>query len=151
MYCLVRSAGRPLEVEKRLWLIVSTVPASEYGEAAVERGLQNMDWVGRRALAHEAVVERFLAARAVLPMQLFTMFTSDDRAIEHVTGDRARIVKILARVERKVERGVRLTWDEQAARNAVERTHAAPAGRGPAPAAGLTYLARGRDGDIPRR
>lgn len=162
VYCLVRSARRPvlrgglvgmpegggvraLEVEKGLWLIVSTVPASEYGEAAVERGLQNMDWVGRLALAHEGVIERLLSARAVLPMQLFTMFTSDERAVEYVTGNRARIVKILARVERQVEWGVRLTWDEQAAREEVERKHASPPARGHTSASGTNYLARKRD------
>ena len=143
-------AVRALEVEaikadKGLWLIVSTVPASEYGEAAVERGLQNMDWVGRLALAHEAVIERFLTARAVLPMQLFTMFTSDQRAIENVTGNRARIVKILARVERQVEWGVRLTWDEQGARDAVERKHAPPPARGHRSPSGTDYLSRKRD------
>jgi hypothetical protein len=109
---------RALEVEKGLWLIVSTVPARDYGEAALARGLQNMDWVGRQAMAHEAVIERFLTARAVLPMQLFTMFTSDERAVEHIASSRSRIVKVLARVERRVEWGVRLTWDEQAARDA---------------------------------
>ena len=60
------------------------MPARDYGEAALARGLQNLDWVGRRAMAHEAVVEHFLPAPAVLPMQLFTLFTSDERALEHV-------------------------------------------------------------------
>jgi hypothetical protein len=160
VYCLVRAARRPvlrgriagmpgggavrvLAVEKDIWLIVSTVPASAYGEAAIERGLQNLEWVGRQALAHEAVIERFLSAQAVLPMQLFTMFTADERAIEYITGDRARIMKILTRVARKVEWGVRLTWDERGARDAVERTHASSRGR--AGASGVNYLARKRD------
>ena len=163
VYCLVRSTRRPvlrvrggmpaggrvraLEVEKGLWLIVSTVPASDYGEAALARGLQNMDWVGRQAMAHETVIERFLTARAVLPMQLFTMFTSDERAVEHIASSRARIVKVLARVERRVEWGVRLTWDEQAARDAVERKHVSPRGRVKV-ASGVDYLARKRD--LPR-
>lgn len=136
---------RALDVEAGLWLIVSTVPASEYGEAAVERGLQDMDWVGRLALAHEAVIERFLTARAVLPMQLFTMFTSDERAVENVSANRARIVKILARVEQQVEWGVRLTWDEQGARDAVERKHASPPARGHRSPSGTDYLSRKRD------
>src|SRR5688572_21175677 len=110
-----RGELRVLEAGKGLWLIVSSVPADEYGEDALERGLQDLDWVGRQALAHEAVVERFLTSPAVLPMQAFTLFTSDDRAVEHVTGDRARILRILKRVEGQVEWGLRLTWDEQAA------------------------------------
>jgi hypothetical protein len=136
---------RVLPVDRGLWLIVSTVPDAEYGEAAIERGLQNLDWVGRQALAHEAVIEQFLSAPAVLPMQLFTMFTSDERAVEYVARDRASITKILKRVEGKVEWGVRVTWDEQGARDAIERKHAAAPARRRAAPTGSDYLARKRD------
>src|SRR5215831_9675171 len=111
---------RALDVDDRLWAIVEDVPAAEYDEAALARGLQDLEWVGPRALAHEQVIERFLGADALLPMQLFTLFTSDERVIEHVRADRARIRRILKRLERKVEWGVRLTWDEQGARAKVE-------------------------------
>jgi hypothetical protein len=109
--------------------------------------------VGRRAMEHEAVVEHFLAAPAVLPMQLFTLFNSDERAIAHVTRDRRRIGRILDRVERQVEWGLRLTWDEtwrstrsrmrltwdeKTARQKVERAHDTPA-------SGAAFLARKRD------
>jgi hypothetical protein len=163
VYCLVRSPRRPAlrdvpaglsgsadlralgvppartpAAGGELWVIAGTVPAKEYGEDALQRGLQNLDWVGRRALEHEAVVEHFLTAKAVLPMQLFTLFTSDERAIAHVTADRRRINGILTRVEGQLEWGVRLTWDEQAARDTVERAHKRPA-------SGVDYLARKRD------
>jgi hypothetical protein len=131
VYCIVRSARRPtmpriapmpgaaslraLTAGTGLWLIVSDVPAREYAEEALIRGLQDLQWVGSRAMAHEAVVERFLNARAVLPMKLFTLFTSDDRALSHVRRNARRIERVLARVDRQLEWGVRLTFDEQAA------------------------------------
>jgi hypothetical protein len=90
-------------------------------------------------MAHEAVVEQFLSAAAVLPMQLFTLFTSDDRAIAHVQQDRRRIERILKRVERQHEWGLRLTWDEKAMREA-----AAPRG-GRTISSGAEYLTRKRD------
>jgi hypothetical protein len=155
VYCLVRRARRPalrdvpaglaasgplrlIGAGDDLWLVASSVPASAYGEEALQRGLQNMDWVGRRALEHEAVVEHFLTAPAVLPMQLFTLFTSDERAVAHIMRDRRRIASLLRRIEGRVEWGVRLTWDEKAARRSVERAHR---GR----ASGSDYLARKRD------
>ena len=132
VFCLVRSARRPtlrgitdgmpgggglraIEVGGGLWAIVQSVPGAEYGEAALARDLQNLDWVGPRAIAHERVIESFLTAAALLPMQLFTLFTSDDRVVDHVRSDRARIGRILKRIEKKVEWGVRLTWNERAA------------------------------------
>src|SRR5512143_739581 len=120
VFCLVRSVRRPrlrsvtdgmpggsdlrvIELDEGLWAIVQSVPASEYGEEALARGLQNLDWVGARAIAHERVIEAFLSAPALLPMQLFTLFTSDARVMEHVRADRARIQSIMKRVAKKVE------------------------------------------------
>ena len=184
VFCLVRGARRPvvrdipdgmpggsdlraIEVGDQLWAIVETVREADYGEGALVRGLQNLDWVGERAVAHERVIERFLSAPAVLPMQLFTMFTSDERVVEHVRADRRRIARILKRIDRKVEWGLRLTWDEKAARENVERKHADPKGprrraaasrsraaaapksgadlSGPREREGAAYLARKRD------
>ena len=164
VYCLVRSARRPslpglppgipgskevrlLDAGSGLWVIVTSVPRGDYDEAALARGLQNLDWVSRRAMAHESVVEQFLTATAVLPMQLFALFVSDERALEHVNSDRTRIDRILTRIERHLEWGLRLSFDEKAARQAVEdsygraRAGATTTMRSP----GSEYLARKRD------
>lgn len=161
LYCLVRSSRKPalrrvrsglpgagvvraLDAGGGLWLIVAHVDEADYGEAAIAAGLSRFDWVSPRAVGHEAVIERFLSSAAVLPMQLFTIFTSDERALDHVRRDRARIERILARLEGKHEWGVRLTWDQAAAREAVEQRHG-PVRRGDGDAAGRAYLARKRD------
>jgi hypothetical protein len=176
VFCLVRGARRPvvrdipdgmpggsdlraIEVGDQLWAIVETVREADYSEGALVRDLQNLDWVGERAVAHERVIERFLSASAVLPMQLFTMFTSDERVAEHVRADRRRIARILKRIDRKVEWGLRLTWDEKAAREKIDRKHvprrsralsaeATKAGahpKRPREREGAAYLARKRD------
>jgi hypothetical protein len=160
LYCLVRSSRKPvlrrvsgglpgaspvraLDAGHGLWLIAADVDKAEYGEASIATGLKDLDWVSRRAMGHEAVVEQFLAAEAVLPMQLFTIFTNDERAFAHVTRDRRRIERILKKVAGHVEWGVRLTWDEHSVRAAVEKAHAPPGGSGEA--SGSAYLARKRD------
>jgi hypothetical protein len=153
VYCLVRSPRRPalrgvpegvvagaapraLDAGGGLWAIVATVPAREFDEPALAAGLSDLEWVGRRAMAHEAVVEHFLPAPAVLPMQLFTLFTSDARALEHIAGDRPRIERILASVERQLEWGLRLTLDVKAV----------PPGNVPVrEGSGSAYLLRKRD------
>ena len=84
---------------------------------------------------------------AVLPMQLFTLFTSDERALDaRDARQRRRIDRILARVERQVEWGLRLSFDERAARQAVGRQPPVDATRrGAAGRIGAAYLARKRD------
>jgi hypothetical protein len=153
VFCLVRSARRPslravsdgmpgggdlraIETGDDLWAIVQSVPGSQYGEEALARGLQNLDWVGPRAIAHERVIESFLSAPALLPMQLFTLFKEDARVVEHVRSDRARITRILKRVEKKVEWGVRLTWNEKGMRDKAATKTAR---------SGAEFLARKRD------
>ena len=137
---------RALSAGDRTWVIVSSVPAAKYDEATLAGGLQNLDWVGRRAMAHEAVVEHFLGASAVLPMQLFTLFTSDERALDYVSRERRRIDRILNRLERQLEWGLRLSFDERAARQAVEGRHRTRRTRGAASMeSGAAYLARKRE------
>src|SRR5262245_30528294 len=91
VYCLVANPVRPrvrrglkglahsgdvrvLPLGRRLWLVVADVPHARYGEAALQRGLADLEWVSQAAVAHETVVESFLSADAVLPMKLFTIF-----------------------------------------------------------------------------
>jgi hypothetical protein len=157
VFCLVRSARKPrlpvsppglpavraLDAGDRLWLIVATVPASEFDEAALARGLSDLDWVAPHALRHEAVVEHFLPATALLPMQLFTLFKADDRALAHVRAERPRLNRILSRIERQLEWGLRVTFDEYGARQSVESRYAAASSG--APGTGSSYLARKRD------
>jgi hypothetical protein len=154
VYCLVEHARRPLlrsfpagigggavrtlDAGGGIRAVVSSVPAESYDEGALARGLQDLDWVGRAAVAHETVVEHFLRAPAVLPMQLFTLFTSDARALEHVQRERTRIERILADVAGQIEWGLRLTFDARAAIDAS--TSVTTDGR-----SGAAYLARKRD------
>src|SRR5204863_4340685 len=90
------------------WLAVSEAPLARYGEDAINQRLSNLDWVTRAAVAHEAVVESFIDQPAVVPMKLFTIFTSDARALEFVQSDRSRVDRIVKRVAGHVEWGVRV-------------------------------------------
>src|SRR5437667_3678745 len=126
---------RLLDVDRGLWLAVADAPLDRYGEVTINRKLSDLDWVSRAAVAHEAVVESFIDQRAVLPMKLFTIFTSDDRALEQVRSDRRRVDTIVKRVANHVEWGVRVTLDR-----ARLRPPRKPARRSVPPKAGLGYL-----------
>ena len=161
VYCIVRSARRPsvprvapmpgadairvLPAGAGLWLIASDVPVKDYGEDALTTGFHDLQWVGSRAMAHEAVIERFLAARAVLPMKLFTLFTSDERALNHVTRHARRIARVLARVDRQLEWGVRLTFDQRTSTGADGHTPRAKATAARRKETGSAYLTRKKD------
>jgi hypothetical protein len=126
VYCLIAADRRPvlrrrfarlpgmgpvrlLDVDTHLWLAVADAPLDRYGAETINRKLSDLDWVTRAAIAHEAVVESFINQRALLPMKLFTIFTSDDRALEQVRGDRRRVDAIVRRVAHHIEWGIRVT------------------------------------------
>jgi hypothetical protein len=101
---------RVLEAFDSTYLVVSAVPLEEFGAAAIERRLRDVDWVANHALAHESVVRRFGSAGAcdVLPMKLFTIFESEARAVERVRKGRAAIERAFRAVGGCQEWGVRI-------------------------------------------
>jgi hypothetical protein len=119
----------------RRWLVVADVPLNRFNESALNRRLQDIDWVARAAIAHEEVVESFVNVPALVPMRLFTIFTSDKSALEHVAGDRERLQTILKRVAHHDEWGIRVVLDRE--RAIAPRKTARRSGRG----AGARYLA----------
>ena len=107
---LALDAPTPDEAAEPLkrWLVVAAVPLAQYGEAAINGRLNDLDWVSRAAVAHERVVESFRSCDALLPMKLFTIFASDDRAVADLRTRRREIDRILRRVMRHDEWGVRV-------------------------------------------
>ncbi len=101
--------------------------------------------MSRVAVAHEAVVESFIASRAVLPMKLFTIFKTDERALEHVRSQRARIATLVKRVANQQEWGVRVVLDRTLAAAAPKQE-----GRGGAHRRRPTWRRRRRSA-TPRR
>jgi hypothetical protein len=151
VYCLVAADRRPtlkgvprgiagtgalrlVDVDRGLWLVVADAPLDRYGSKAIDAKLSDLDWVSRLAVDHEAVVESFIGLKAVLPMKLFTLFSSDTRAVEHIADERRRIDTVLKRVARRVEWGVRVVLDRNKALANRRAAKAAPV------SSGLSYL-----------
>ena len=152
LYCVVRAARRPSlarvprglpeattpeahRLAASLWLITARVPLAVYGPAALEPRLRDLDWVAEAAVAHEAVVEHFARARGtvVIPMKLFTMFSSIEKAISEVAEGRPAIERAMKRIAGSEEWGLRVTrvpGTSPAAQKSADR-----------PASGTAFLA----------
>jgi len=141
VYCIGRSRKRPSALRSPaglpgatrpeiagagdgLWLVLAEVPLDTYGSEQLEARLQDLDWVGRVALAHEAVVEHFVSqpGLAVVPMKLFTMFSSHDRAIAEISRRRTRIEAAARRIAGAEEWGIRIMRSAADGRSAAGRT-----------------------------
>jgi hypothetical protein len=93
-----------------LWLVVSEVPLERYGPEHLETALRDLDWVAQVAVAHESVVEHFARQpnAVIVPMTLFTMFSTEARAAREMEGRRKDIETVLKRVAGCEEWGVRV-------------------------------------------
>ena len=152
VYCIVRSGRKPAGARvppgmpsgerpaiaaagSGLWLVTSDVPLGEYGPGQLESKLRDLQWVSEAAVAHEAVVEHFARLRgaAVVPMKLFTLFSSESRAVADVQSRRAEIEGILTHIGGCEEWGVRVS--RSAGVRASSQATAAP------PRSGTAFLA----------
>lgn len=130
-----------------VWLVVADAPLDRYGARAIGPRLRDLDWVSRCAVAHAAVVERIARMGAVVPMKLFTIFSSDARAVADVTRSRRRIERLARRVAGRQEWSVRVALDEQAA----ARSRIRAAGRAAPARTGTGFLLRKkREKDVAR-
>lgn len=122
-------------------LVVANAPRRRFGEHVIARGLRDLDWVAQCAVAHAAVVEACLGARAVVPVKLFTVFDSDERAAADLGRGRPHVDRAIRRVAGRIEWGVR-----------IRRTGDGAAADGPVPRTGSQYLrAKRRALDAARR
>jgi hypothetical protein len=150
LYCIVRASRRPSAARvpgglpdadppaahraaPSLWVVSANVPLRVYGPQQLEPRLRDLDWVAEAAIAHESVVEHFARPRTstVIPMKLFTMFSSVDKAIADVVSRRDAIQRAMRRIAGAEEWGVRVFRRPEAA--------AAAAGTGRA-ASGADFL-----------
>jgi len=128
LYCVVRAARSPAlarvprglpeasrpaahRLSAALWLITAEVPLDRYDPVRLEPRLRDLEWVSEIALAHESVVEHFARAKGtvVVPMTLFTMFSSMDKAAGDVAARRTAIERAMRRIASCEEWGVRIT------------------------------------------
>lgn len=57
--------------------VVGDVGEREFGEAALRRNLEDLDWLERTARAHHAVIQAVGKSASVIPMRLALVFASD--------------------------------------------------------------------------
>jgi hypothetical protein len=128
LYCIVHASKAPpvtravrglpgatrptvAPLARSFWLVTASIPLDVYGPEALESSLRNVRWVTDIALAHEGVVEHFARQRGatVIPMKLFTMFSSEKLAIEETRTRVRNLEGVVKRIAGCEEWGVRIT------------------------------------------
>lgn len=100
-------ADRPVELLTcgNATAVLGRVPADDYTAERIEQRLTDLTWLGEHGLAHERVVAALVDRTTIVPMRLFTLYSSDAALLEECAQRGDWIRDTLARLD-----GVR-EWD----------------------------------------
>ena len=135
VYCLVQSDRAPslrgvpdsipgagqarlLPVDRGVWAVVADAPLERFSGDRLQQDLQDLEAVSRHALAHAGVIEFFFRKSPVIPLKLFTLFSNDERAQQHLRDSRAKLTRMFAQLRGLEEWGVRVIAGEMEAESA---------------------------------
>ncbi|MGQ0814622.1 MAG: GvpL/GvpF family gas vesicle protein [Gemmatimonadota bacterium] len=92
--------------------VVNRVPAEIYDPARIDERLQDLSWVAQQGVAHETVVAWFVDNAEILPVSLFTMYSSDN-ALRAALAPRApHLHAELLRLNNKREWDLKISFNE---------------------------------------
>jgi hypothetical protein len=110
----VPGAGAPrlISIDRDVWAVVADAPLERFSGERLEHELQDVEAISRHAVAHASVIEFFFRRAPVIPLKLFTLFSTDERVLAHLQSRRARLVKLFAALRGLEEWGVRIIAGE---------------------------------------
>jgi Gas vesicle synthesis protein GvpL/GvpF len=133
-------AGEPVYVvaDDELAAVVGAVSLDEFGQDALRRNLEDLDWVAEKARAHDAVITAVARSGAVIPVRMATVYLDDARVRKLLETRRVDFVATLERLSGRVEVGVKVYADPKRLTTPDKQQSEGPA------RAGTAYLLRRR-------
>jgi hypothetical protein len=116
----VPGAGVPrlLAIDRDVWAVVADAPLERFSGEALQEEMQDVEAISRHAVAHASVIEFFFRRAPVIPLKLFTLFSSDEKARAHVRSRLAPLRRMFATLRGLEEWGVRIVAGEVEAASA---------------------------------
>jgi hypothetical protein len=112
----------PLSISRRfpdVCAVLSEVAVEDFCGPAAELRLEQLAWVGPRAIQHEAVVEEVMGHSPVLPVRFGTLFSSPESLAEFLDKHHKTISEFLDRVTNHQEWSVKGLLDRKEAEQAA--------------------------------
>ena len=100
-------AARLMPIDRGLWAVVADAPLERFAGDVLQNELQDVESISRHALAHASVIEFFFRSAPVIPLKLFTLFSSDEVARRQLRARRAALTRMLSGLRGLEEWGVR--------------------------------------------
>jgi len=133
--------------------VVSRVPAEDYSPDRIEARLTDLHWLGDHGLAHERVVAALVDRTTVLPMRLFTLFSSRAAVAEECAQRADWVRETLERLDGLRQWDLKVSYESETMLATIGESSAEVAAidaelAGAAP--GRAYLLQKRRDDVAR-
>ncbi|GAA4206560.1 GvpL/GvpF family gas vesicle protein [Streptosporangium oxazolinicum] len=137
-------AGAPVRAITHEGLVayVSPVSLEEFGEEPLRRSLEDLDWVGGTARAHNRVVEAVAQEAPTAPVRLVTVYSTEDQVRDLLRRRHDDFAEVLAHVTGCKEWGVKAYAEPEADAAPAEEAPEESAAKTDSP--GTAYLKRRR-------
>ncbi len=135
VFCLVQSARTPslrgapdsvpgagpprlVRIESTLWAVVADAPLDRFSGDGLAADLQDIEAISRHAVAHAALIEFFFRRATVIPLKMFTLFSTDEKLLSYLRRRLSRLRKLFRELRGMEEWGVRIIAGEVASERA---------------------------------
>lgn len=126
-----------------LTAVAEDVDLAEFGEEALRRNLEDLDWLEAAARAHHRVIDAVGQQGPLVPMRIATVYSGDTSVAAMLAGHQADFRAALRRISGRQEWGVKAYAARPPA--AGGDTAATSGSSSPGTGAGAAYLQRRRD------
>ncbi len=92
---------------------VTPVDPVDYSQPVIDARSKDVEWLGAIGYRHQSVMAALMRGGAIIPLRAFTLFANDESLCRHVSGERERFSKILARLDGKQEWTLRVEFDPE--------------------------------------
>jgi len=92
---------------KDIYAILSEVSEEDFGEKQLSENLENLEWINRKAIEHNQVIQSALLQNSVLPLKFGTIFYDLDNAYKNLDQNLEYYQEKLKRLENKEEWGIK--------------------------------------------
>lgn len=85
----------------------------DFSQGVIDARAKDVEWLGSIGYRHQSVMNALMHGGTIIPLRAFTLFASEESLRRHLESERARLVKLLDRLDGKQEWTLRIEFDPQ--------------------------------------
>ena len=92
---------------------ITPVDDVDFSQGVIDARAKDVEWLGAIGYRHQSVMNGLMHGGTIIPLRAFTLFASADSLRRHLESERARLEKLLDRLDGKQEWTLRIEFDPQ--------------------------------------